>query len=96
MKNFLSFEQFLNESNSQSDTGKDFEDLIGGILKGSKIIKDVVIDGKVLNVIPNGKLGKIDLALIMGLLQDQSNLDKLRKEFKGIKAIQLDKITLDV
>jgi hypothetical protein len=96
MTSILSFSQFLNESEKQTKAGKDFEDLIGGVLKNSDIIKDVVFKDKELDVIPNGKLGKIDVSLIMGLLQDNSNVDKLKNVFKGIKSIKFDKMTIEV
>lgn len=96
MSYILSYSQFLNESENQTEAGKNFEDLIGGVLENTDIIKDVQFKNKVLTVIPNGKLGKIDVSLIAGLLQDKSNVEKLKKEFKGIQSIQFEKMTIDI
>lgn len=96
MSDFLNFQDFLNESEKQSPAGKEFEELLGGILKDSDIIADVEFKDKKLTVIPNGKLGKIDVSLIAGLMQDKFNIEKLKKKYKGLTNIEFEKMTIDV
>jgi hypothetical protein len=96
MSNIFTYQEFLNESEKQTKAGAEFEELIGGILKGTNIIQDVKYGEKTLTVIPNGKLGKIDVSLITGLLQDKSNVEKLKKMFKGIDSIKFEKMTIDI
>ena len=87
----------MNEAN-QSKEAKSFEDMIGGILADSKIIQDIKYDPspKELEVIPDGKLGNVDVSLVIGLLQDKKNTDKIKKEFKGIKTIKFNKMTIEI
>ena len=94
MSNILSYQQFLNEA-VQTSAGREFEELIGGILKDTDIIQDVQVTGDVMTIIPNGKLGKIDVSLIVGLLQDSSNIEKIKNQFKSVKSIRFEKMTLD-
>jgi hypothetical protein len=95
MSAILSYQQFLNEA-EQTKAGIEFEELIGGALKGTDIIQDVQFKDGVLKVIPNGKLGKIDISLISGMLQDDANVKKLKKEFNGINSIKFEKMTIDI
>ena len=96
MSNIFTYQEFLNESEKQTKAGAEFEEMIGGILKDSNIIQDVKFADKTLTVLPNGKLGKIDVSLISGLLQDKSNVEKLKKSFKGIDSIKFEKMTFDI
>jgi hypothetical protein len=95
MNNILSYHQFINEA-VQTTAGREFEELIGGILKNTDIIQDVQVEDGVMTLIPNGKLGKIDVSLIVGLLQDSSNVNKIKNQFKGVKSIRFEKMTLDI
>lgn len=90
----ISFLEFINES--QTTSGENFEELIGGILKDTKIIKDVkFVDGK-LTITPNGKVEKIDTSLIIGLLQDPANVKKLKKQYSNIKSIHFNNISIGI
>ena len=95
MSTILSYQQFLNEA-EQTQAGAEFEELIGGALDGTDIIQDVQFKDGVLTVVPNGKLGKIDVPLISGMLQDDANVKNLKKKFKGINSIKLEKMTIEI
>ncbi|MFM2011179.1 MAG: hypothetical protein RLZZ479_1570 [Bacteroidota bacterium] len=86
--------EFLNES--QSESGEKFEKLIGGILSNSNIIKDVSYKNGVLTISSDGTLKSIDTSLIVGLLQDQANITKLKKEYSGLQSIQFNNIKIDI
>ena len=96
MSNILNYQDFLNEAAKQSQAGKDFEEMIGGILKDTDIIRDVKFKDGILTLEPDGKLGKMDVSLIVGLLQDTSNIEKMKDMYKGLKKIQFEKMTLDI
>jgi len=101
----LKYTDFIGESQKdsvneakQTKEAESFEKLIGGILADTNIIQDVKYNdsSKELDVIPDGKLGNVDVSLIAGLLQDKKNIEKLKKEFKGIKTIKFDKMTIEI
>jgi len=83
---------------AQTKAGSEFEENIGGILADTDIIQDVKYNtsSKELDVIPDGKLGNVDVSLIVALLQDKKNIEKIKKEFKGVKTIKFGKTTITV
>ena len=96
MERIAVFKDFIKESVDQSKSGKDFEDYVGGLLKGTDVIKEVYFKNSVLYVVPIENLGSIDISLITAMFNEESVIDKLKKKYKGINKVSLDKITIDV
>lgn len=96
MSKILNYTQFLNEDGKITQAASDFQDLMGGLLSMANIIKDVRFHNKVLEIIPDGKLGKMDVSLVIGILQDPMNIEKMKKVFNGIEKIKFEKMILEV
>ena len=86
-----SFKDYLFE---QEESGKDFEDLVGGLLKNVNLIRSVKKEDGVLIIDPLEELGKIDVSLIMGAVQDKEA--EIRKKYGNPKSVRLGKMTVDL
>ena len=86
-----SFKDYLFE---QEKSGKDFEDLVGGLLKGVNLIRSVTKEDDVLVIDPLEELGKIDVSLIMGAVQDKET--EIKKKYSNPKSVRLGKMTVEL
>jgi len=86
-----SFKDYLFE---QEKSGKDFEDLVGGLLKGVNLIRSVTKEDDVLVIDPLEELGKIDVSLIMGAVQDKET--EIKKKYNNPKSVRLGKMTVEL
>lgn len=86
-----SFKDYLFE---QEKSGKDFEDLVGGLLKGVNLIRSVEKEDDVLVIDPLEELGKIDVSLIMGAVQDKET--EIKKKYNNPKSVRLGKMTVEL